>query len=259
MLRLRFARPLVFGAVSLVAGCQGQGGPASSADSGAASAASAIAAPSAASVPLLAPDAAPRPRLSSEETRYDFDGDAPDAPPAGFASMRTGPGRDGKWLVRAEDGAGVHAVVQTDTDATDGRFALLVADSPVLENVIASVRCKMIAGKIDRACGIAIRVQDANDYYLARANALEGNVRFYVVEKGKRRELASWSGAVTSGEWHKLRVHSQGHAFFVYWDDKSVIKHADATIEGAGKVALWTKADSVTAFDELFVKLHAQL
>jgi hypothetical protein len=124
----------------------------------------------------------------------------------------------------------------------------------MLSDVRVSVRCKPIAGKVDQACGLVFRYRDENNYYVARANALEDNVRFYYVSAGKRHELASWSGRVTSGSWHELRVDATGDLFEVFWDNQKVIETRDKTFIEPGKIGLWTKADSVTYFDDLIVE-----
>jgi hypothetical protein len=142
-------------------------------------------------------------------------------------------------------------LAQTDADATDDRFPVAVADAPALRDVRASVRCKPVAGKVDQACGLVLRYRDENNYYLARANALENNVRFYFVKDGHRRQLESWSGPVTTKAWHELRFEAQGERFEVVWDGRKVIDGRDMTFSEAGKVGVWTKADSVTYFDDL--------
>jgi hypothetical protein len=193
--------------------------------------------------------------LSSERTVYGFDKDTAGSAPAGLVSARTGQGREGKWIVKAESDApsAPNVVAQTDADPTDYRFPVLVATERVLSDVKVSVRCKPVSGKVDQACGIVARYYDADNYYLARANALENNVRLYYVKDGKRVQLASWSGKVTSGEWHTLLMIVHGDHFAVSWDRTKVIDQTDKTFSGAGKGGLWTKADSVTYFDELIV------
>jgi hypothetical protein len=192
---------------------------------------------------------------SSERTVYDFDKDAAGSAPAGFISARTGQGREGKWIVKAESDApsAPNVIAQTDADTTDYRFPVLVATERVLSDVKVSVQCKPVSGKVDQACGVVARYYDENNYYLARANALENNVRLYYVKDGKRVQLASWSGKVTSGEWHTLRMIIKGDHLGVSWDETSVISHTDKTFMGAGKGGIWTKADSVTYFDNLIV------
>jgi hypothetical protein len=182
-----------------------------------------------------------------------FDDDAMNAPPAGFSFGRTGSGALGRWVVRAEAGApsSGNVLAQLDADDTDMRFPVAVLDAPVLRDVRVSVRCKMVSGRVDQACGLVARYRDENNYYITRANALEDNVRLYTVRDGQRRQLASWSGRVTPNAWHEYRLELRGDHLEVFWDGRRVIDHHDATFTEAGRVGVWTKADSVTYFDDL--------
>jgi hypothetical protein len=175
--------------------------------------------------------------------------------PEGFSSGSTGGGAPPQWRVLREADAPTspHVVAQTDTSRTSDRFSLLIADLPRTADGVFSVRCKPISGRVDQACGIAFRVRDARNYYLVRANALEDNVRLYTVIDGRRRELASWSGRVSSGQWHELRVDVAGDQMRVSWDNAPVLEKRDATFPGEGQVGLWTKADSYTLFDNLVI------
>jgi hypothetical protein len=114
-----------------------------------------------------------------------------------------------------------------------------------------SVRCKPVSGNVDRACGLIFRVTDVDNYYVTRANALENNVRLYHVVKGKRVQFAGWNGKVASGVWHELVVVAQRDHFQVSFDGTRVIDSHDETFSEAGKFGMWTKADSVTYFDDL--------
>ena len=172
--------------------------------------------------------------------------------PAGFAFARTGNGGPGKWAVVADDTAeGGRAVEQTSTEKTDYRFPLAIYEPVVAKNVDVSLRFKPIAGAVDRAGGIAVRVTDANNYYVVRANALEDNVRFYHVIRGRRTELKSANLKVTTNEWHTLSLKAEGERFTITFDGKQLYTVTDKAITQAGKVALWTKADSVTRFDRI--------
>jgi hypothetical protein len=187
---------------------------------------------------------------------WDFQGDKVDEPPAGFTFGKTGGGRPGKWVVRADPSApaGDHVLAQIDTDDTDYRFPVAVADAPVLKDLRLEVHCKPVSGKTDEACGLVFRYQDENNYYVTRANALEDNVRLYHVVKGRRREFAGWRGKVAKQTWHTLAVEARGNQFQVFYDGQRVMDAKDDTFKDAGKVGLWTKADSVTYFDALSVK-----
>ena len=176
------------------------------------------------------------------------------APPTGFTFARTGQGGDGKWTVIADKTAAAgRAIEQTSTDRTDYRFPLAVHESFSGANVSVEIRFKAVAGKVDQAGGVAVRLQDADNYYVARANALEDNVRFYRVVAGRREQLDGANLRVTPGEWHTLGLRAEGERFSVSYDGKTLFSVTDRTFAEAGGVALWTKADSVTRFDRMTI------
>ncbi len=189
------------------------------------------------------------------EKKWDFQGDAVDSPPAGFTFGRTGGGREGKWVVLRDPSApsGDHVLAQTDADETDYRFPVAVADAPELKDLRLEVRCKAVSGRVDEACGLVFRFRDPDNYYVARANALEDNVDLYHVVKGRRREVKGWRGKVAANTWHGIAVEARGDHLQVFWEGKPIIDAKDDTFRDAGKVGLWTKADSVTYFDALTV------
>jgi hypothetical protein len=182
-----------------------------------------------------------------------FDDDVVNAPPAGFSFGRTGSGQPGRWLVRAEAGApsGANILAQLDDDDTDFRFPVAVMNEPVLRDVRVSVRCNMVSGQVDQACGLVARYRDENNYFITRANALENNIRLYTVAGGERNQLASWKGRVTPNAWHEYRLEVRGDHLEVFWDGQRVLDHRDSTFAEAGRAGVWTKADSVTFFDDL--------
>ena len=187
---------------------------------------------------------------------WDFQGDAVNSPPAGFGFGRTGQGREGKWIVLADPTApsGGHVLAQTDADGTDYRFPVAFASAPEVKDLRLEVRCKAVSGKVDEACGLVFRFKDPDNYYVARANALEDNVNLYHVVKGRRREIKGWRGKVTANAWHALAVEARGDRLQVFWEGRPIIDARDDTFREAGKVGLWTKADSVTYFAALTVK-----
>jgi glycosyl hydrolase family 59 (putative galactocerebrosidase) len=177
------------------------------------------------------------------------------SPPAGFEFVRTGQGGLGKWAVVSDSTAsGGRAIEQTSTERTDYRFPLAIYAAVSAKNADVSVRFKSVAGKIDQAAGVVVRLADADNYYVVRANALEDNVRFYRVVKGQREELKGANLKVTPDEWHTLGLKAEGERFTVMYDGKQLFTATDPTFPGAGKVALWTKADSVTRFDRIEIK-----
>jgi hypothetical protein len=165
------------------------------------------------------------------------------------------PGRPGRWAVTADTTAtGGRAIEQTSTEPTDYRFPLAIYQPVSARNVDVNLRFKPMAGKVDQAGGIAVRLDDADNYYVVRANALEDNVRFYRVIKGKREQLEGANVKVTPNEWHQLGLRAEGERFTITFDGKPLFNAADRTFDGAGKIALWTKADSVTRFDRIEIK-----
>jgi hypothetical protein len=178
----------------------------------------------------------------------------PGSPPAGFSFAQTGQGHPGQWSVTDDaTAASRRAIEQVSTARVDMRFPLAIYNAVEAVNVDVRVNFRAVGGWIDQAAGIAVRLRDADNYYVARANALEDNVRFYRVVRGRREQLAGANLKVTSEVWHSLGLRAQGNRFTVSYDDKVLFTATDNTFETAGKVALWTKADSITRFDQIEV------
>jgi hypothetical protein len=177
------------------------------------------------------------------------------APPADFDFALTGQGKTGQWRVVLDTTAsGGRAIEQSDADRTDYRFPLAIQRSFSAKNIDASVRFKAAAGTVDQAGGIVVRLIDPDNYYVARANAMEDNVRFYRVVKGRRQEITGANLRVTANEWHALGLKAEGDSFTVTFDGKKLFTAKDQTFAEAGKFALWTKADSITRFDQAELK-----
>jgi hypothetical protein len=148
-------------------------------------------------------------------------------------------------------------VVEESCDATDYRFPLCIVEGQAfsaLGNVDVSVRVRPVMGKVDQAGGIAIRLKDPRNYYVVRANALEDNVRLYAVIDGERKQFAGKSVKVGSTQWHTLRLRAVGDRFTVHFDNELLFEATDRRITGPGRVALWTKADSMTEFVDLTIE-----
>ena len=175
--------------------------------------------------------------------------------PKGFEIALTGEGEPGLWgIVNDTEAGGGRALEQRTPDPTDYHFPLAIYEPVVTRNVEASVRFKTLYGKVDQAGGVAIRLIDPNNYYVARANALEDNVRFYRVVAGKREQIASADTRVIPGDWHTLTLRAERERFTVSFDGRELFTTTDWTFGGEGRVALWTKADSITRFDRLEIK-----
>ena len=185
---------------------------------------------------------------------FNFEKDAVGQPPAGFTSYVSGEGPAGKWLVQemAAAPSGKQVVVQTEANDTDNRFPVLMAEGPEFADVDVSVKGKAISGQVDQAIGLVFRFGDPQSYYVVRANALENNFRLYKMVNGHRKQFAGADVKVTPNQWHTLRVVARGDHIICYFDGQKLIDARDA-IYAKGKVGLWTKADSVTAFADLTV------
>ena len=194
-------------------------------------------------------------QAAGKQLVYNFDSDAAGQMPAKFHSARTGQGSESTWAVMADASAPSkpNVVAQTSTDKTDYRFPLLIADEGLFRDLDISVKFKAVAGSVDQAGGLIFRLKDANNYYIVRANALEDNYRLYHVVNGRRVQFAGVNFKVSSGVWHELRVELTGNKFTCYYDGAKKFEASDNTFKDAGKVGLWTKADSVTYFDDLKV------
>jgi hypothetical protein len=192
--------------------------------------------------------------------KADFTQDAVDQPPKGFEFGHTaGVGKPGRWIVQT-DGAN-RVLAQADADSTRSRFPVAVVSDVTAADVDLSVRFNPISGRVDQAAGLVWRYQNQDNYYIVRANALEDNVVLYKVEGGKRTDLAvkgegrtyGKKSEVPSGQWSTLRVVANGRLFGVYFNGSKLYEVDDPTFSEPGKIGVWTKADSITQFDDLTV------
>ena len=203
---------------------------------------------------------------TSRRHLVDFERFLPGPLSTGFSTARTGTGLAGAWEVREDPNApsGSKVLRQTSADPTSYRFPVCVYDPLTLTDGEISVRFKPLSGEVDQAGGIVWRYRDEDNYYVVRANALEDNVVLYKMEHGKRSDLkpvgAGWftygeKADVPSGKWSELHVVARGSRFEVSLNGAALFVVDDDTFAGSGKVGLWTKADSVTSFDDLTVQI----
>ena len=132
----------------------------------------------------------------------------------------------------------------------EATYPVCLKNDTSVKDGFVEVKFKPISGREDQAGGVIWRAKDSDNYYIARANAFEDNVTIYHTVKGKRTEKKRTNMKVASGEWHTLRVDFSGKHFTVTCDGKKAIEWDDETFTEAGMVGLWTKADSVTLFDD---------
>ena len=176
-----------------------------------------------------------------------FDDAAAGKLPDGWHQGVTGKGSP-RWTVRADPSAPSKPNVLEQSGS--GTFPWCVLPRTKLENGFVEVRFKSIAGSQDQAGGVVWRWKDGDNYYVARANALENNVSLYYTEKGRRITIKYVDAPVQKNTWHTLRVEFDVKKIRVSLNGKTYIDVDDEHIKGGGAVGLWTKADSVTAFDD---------
>jgi len=194
---------------------------------------------------------------AQQPKKLTFDQDSFGSPPAGFEFARTGQGAEGKWIVRADaDKPGNHVLVQESSDPTDYRFPLAVVKEGTYKDVTLSVRAKPISGRVDQGFGMVWRYKDANNYYITRCNADEDNCTIYHTVAGHRRPFQNKPIKVAKNTWHTLKLDAVGDHFVVWFDGTKVLDARNETFKDAGKVGLWTKADSVIQFDDFTIEGH---
>lgn len=176
-----------------------------------------------------------------------FDKEKPGSIPHGWLAGVTGKGQP-KWTVESDPTAPSKPSVLKQSG--EGRFPWCVKKDVHLTNGVVEVKFKPISGKEDQAGGLIWRWKDGDNYYIARANALENNVSLYHMERGSRKTIKYVDAPVAPNQWHTLRVAFSGKHIAVLLDGKTYIEQDDEHISGAGAAGVWTKADSVTSFDD---------
>jgi hypothetical protein len=173
-----------------------------------------------------------------------------------FDSALTGKGGPVRWELLQDESApnGPTVLAETSGDRTSNRFPLAILKGFEARDVEVRVRFKPVSGKVDQAAGLVVRLEDPDNYYIARANALEDNVRLYKVVDGKRRQFAGVDVEVPAGEWQELGLKAEGDRLTVSLDGRELFAATDRAFAEAGRVGLWTKADSLTHFDDLVVR-----
>ena len=175
-----------------------------------------------------------------------FDQDKPGTVPAGWSCGVTGTGSP-RWAVEAD--ASAPSAPNVLRQSASGTFPWCSKKGTSLADGFVEVKFKPEKGRQDQAGGVIWRFRDGDNYYVARANALEDNVSLYYTERGRRNTIKYVNAPVPRNTWHTLRVEFAGTRIKVLLNGKAYIEEQDDHIAGAGAVGVWTKADSVTAFD----------
>ena len=185
--------------------------------------------------------------LSAHAETENFDTTRVGALPEGWECGVTGRGSP-KWAV-VED-AGAPSPKNVLQQSGSGTFPWCVKRGVALPDGFVEVKFKPLRGREDQAGGVMWRWKDGDNYYVARANALENNVSLYHTTNGRRNTIKYVDAPVPANVWHTLRVEFQGTQIRVTLDGKTYIELSDSHISGAGAVGVWTKSDSVTVFDD---------
>jgi len=167
--------------------------------------------------------------------------------PDGWHASVTGTGT-AKWTVEADETALSKPNVLKQSGV--GTFPICVLTNSSLTDGYVEVKFKPLSGQEDQAGGVLWRWTDDQNYYVARANALEDNVSIYYTLGGKRHTIKYEKANVAKNQWHRLRVDFKANNFTVTFDGEQVLQVQDDHIKGAGSIGVWTKADSMTLFDD---------
>jgi len=198
-------------------------------------------------------------RWQSEGGRYEvwtFDKDKAGSVPRGWKAAETaGQGKAATWQVIADESAPSHpqAVAITANENRGRTYSLLVAEGTKYKDLQIRVMVKADAGEEDQGGGPIWRAKDADNYYIARWNPLENNVRVYFVKDGQRKQLGSADVKANPRTWHEITISHSKTKIVASLDGKQMIELEDSTFTEAGKVGLWVKADGKTAFDNLWI------
>ena len=194
-------------------------------------------------------------RANEPATYIDIGKNEIGAPPAEFDLLpRRGEDRQGRWTIihDATAMAGL-AIEQSGVETTEDRFPLAISKAAPLKNVEVSLRLKATGGTSDRDGGIALRLRTPNNYYLVQLDALRDRVLFSLVTDGVLEEIVGVDADIASHTWHTLAVRASDDQFVVSLDGTWVFTGFDRTLSKPGRIALWTKGDSVTRFDSIAI------
>ena len=195
---------------------------------------------------------------STPEIRtWHFDNDRPEELPPKFSLGTFFDGRRaGEWKVIMTPKAlsPSNVLAQLREKGADHHYNVVMIDETNTANLDLSVSFLPISGKGDMGGGLMWRARDDRNYYLARANPLEQNIRVYHVVKGIRKMLKSYDQIIDIRKWHSLHVVNEGCRIQVFYDEKPIFDLCDETFT-EGRIGLWTKSDAVTYFDDLRIQL----
>jgi hypothetical protein len=194
------------------------------------------------------------------EVEINFDDTELGALPNDWTVAETaGKGKTAKWrVVEDKTAPSGKKALYVKSGNSGHTFNLIIAEKMEYKDLEVEVKVKAVKGKQDQGGGPIWRVQDADNYYVARWNPLEDNFRIYYVKNGKRRQIASANIKADPKKWHEIEIKHIGDKIIAEFDDKKVIEVENAIFPQAGKVGLWTKADASSKFDDFKVELEEE-
>ena len=171
-------------------------------------------------------------------------------------NLRGGPMETWKVIKDTTAPSGDHVLAMTSPNHTyPGTFNLCWTDKVAFLDGDIRLRFKANKGKIDQGGGVIWRVQDKDNYYIARFNPLEDNFCLYYVRHGRRRLLTSTRVKLPAKKWHTMKIIQRGNHFEAFLNGKKYLEGKNNLFKKAGGVGLWTKSDAVTSFDDFSVKI----
>jgi 3-keto-disaccharide hydrolase len=192
--------------------------------------------------------------LASSGKIVTFDSGQVGRAPAGWTFEDTSRGTAPQWEIRKDQTAPTPPYVLAQVSHAGGRCPLAIYNDLKLRDGDVSVRIKAVSSREDQAGGVVFRYRDANNYYLARENAVAHNVAIFKVENGRARQITpAVPHDISPNTWNILKVSVRGNRFQVYMNHRRILQAWDQTFNGWGRVGLWTEADSVTYFDDFRV------
>lgn len=201
-------------------------------------------------------------RVIGAELRFDFSGMVPGVVPEGFVPALCGEGRAPEWKVvdtvtaSGLERSGTNPPVQASArgltqlvpDRTDERFPLLIYEPVLMSDFVLTTRFMILGGETAQMAGIAFRVQNPSNYYVIRASATGNNFKFYKVVNGLRGELIGPAVPISTGKWYELRIECTGNQIRAWLDGNQLLPTLSDNTFRRGKLAFWTKSDSLVLF-----------
>lgn len=182
------------------------------------------------------------------DTLVNFENETEGKLPLGFFADATNNARNIKWNVINDNG---NKAAEQQSKNSGNSYNLLVLEKNGYKDFSASVKIKAISGEEDQGGGIIWHYTDKHNYYIARYNPLEKNLRLYHVVDGNREQLQSVDSDIKQGEWFTMTIEMKANKITCSLNGIKLIEASDDTFTSAGLIGLWTKADAITYFDDL--------